>query len=99
MLGHTAALQFFAKDEGIITNLIGLKKAQELESVYELEVHKKIGERAYYVKHGGKNIFHVVLFNKDRSKLLADIRRLEQMVKIETSPTNGHSKHNNKKKS
>jgi len=84
VLGHSVAMKFFAKKEGIITNLIGIKKAKELKSVVDLSLNKKVGSRATYAKNGGKSVFTVMMFNKERSKLLADIRRLEQMIKIET---------------
>lgn len=82
--GYSAAFKFFAKKEGKITTLTGTKKAQQLDSFYEITINKKIGDRAIYAKNGGKSVFNIILFNKERSKLLADIRRLEQMVKIET---------------
>jgi len=84
VLGHTVAMKFFAKNEGKITSLKGIKRAQELESFHLINVHKKIGDRAVYAKNGGKSVFNIILHNKDRSKLLADMRRLEQSVKIET---------------
>ncbi|MCK5096062.1 MAG: ATP-grasp domain-containing protein [Candidatus Pacebacteria bacterium] len=95
VLGHTAVFQFFAKDEGVLTKLTGIKKAQELRSFFSIEVNKKLGDRCLYAKNGGKSVFDIILFNKDRSELLADIRRLEQMVEIETET---RSSGNNTKK-
>lgn len=82
--GYAAVLKFFAQKEGVITNLTGTQKAQNLESFQAIEMNKKIGERAVFAKHGGKSVFNIILFNKSRANLLADIRRLEQAVKIET---------------
>jgi biotin carboxylase len=82
--GYTAVMKFFAKNEGKITTLTGVKKAQELKSFHNISVNKKIGDMARFAKNGGKSVFNITLFNKDRAKLLADIRRLEKMVKIET---------------
>lgn len=84
ILGHTAAMKFFAKKEGTIKSITGIKKARELQSFYEINVHAKVGDRAIFAKNGGKSIFNIILHNKDRSKLLADIRRLESFVKIKT---------------
>lgn len=89
---HSAFLKFFAKKEGIITNIKGLKKAQELKSLYKLMPNKKIGDKATFAKHGGKSVFNIILVNKERSKLLADIRRLEQMIIIETRKNIGITK-------
>ncbi|MFH1189025.1 MAG: ATP-grasp domain-containing protein [bacterium] len=82
--GYTAAMKFFAKKEGKLIKLTGLKKAEELKSFYSLKISKKLGEQCRYAKHGGRSVFNIILFNPDRSKLLADIHRLEQMIKIET---------------
>lgn len=81
--GFAAAMKFFARDEGRIQKIGGIKKAQALDSFHSIAVNKKIGDRAVYAKHGGKSVFNIILFNKDRSNLLADIRRLEQIIKIE----------------
>ena len=78
-------MKFFAKKEGILTELKGLKKARALESFKSLNIKNKIGDKCLYAKNGGSSIFNIIMFNKDRSKLLADIRRLEQMIIIKTS--------------
>ncbi|MBT3949126.1 ATP-grasp domain-containing protein [Candidatus Parcubacteria bacterium] len=82
--GYTAALKFFAKKEGRLTKLTGIKKAQKLESLHEIMINKKIGSRCRYAKNGGGSVFNIILFNENRSKLLADIRRLEKMIDIQT---------------
>ncbi len=82
--GYTATLKFFAKKEGRLTKLVGIKKAQTLKSFQHISINKKIGDRCIYAKNGGKSVFNITLFNKNRSDLLADIRRLETMIKIET---------------
>jgi len=82
--GYTAVMKFFASKEGEITQVSGVKKAQELSSFVHIKQSLRVGDRALYAKHGGKNVFNITLFNKTRSKLLADIRRLEKMVKINT---------------
>jgi biotin carboxylase len=82
--GHAVALQMYARQEGIITNLLGVKKIQALKSFHMIEMNKKIGDRATFAKNGGKSVGNIVLFNKDRSKLLADVRRVEQLFKVET---------------
>lgn len=84
VLGYTAAMKFFAKKEGRIETISGIKRSQELQSFYSITINKKIGDSARFAKNGGKSVFNIILHNRDRSKLLADIRRLEQMVKIET---------------
>jgi len=82
--GYAVAMKFFAKQEGKLFKLQGIKKAQELKSLKKLYVHKKVGDQCTYAKHGGSSVFDLIMFNKDRSELLADIRRLEKMIDIET---------------
>lgn len=82
---HSVAMKFFAKKEGRLTQLLGIKKAQGLESFRSISVHKKVGDMCQFAKNGGNSVFNIILSNPDRSRLLADIRRLEQMIKIETA--------------
>jgi putative component of toxin-antitoxin plasmid stabilization module len=81
--GFAATLKWYPKKEGVITKLKGIKRIRELKSVVELNVHKKVGDRCYFAKNGGKAVFTVTLYNHDRAKLLADIRRVEQLVDIQ----------------
>ncbi len=80
--GYAAVLKWFAGKEGVITEMKGVKKIEQLESFHKIDMRKKIGDRATFARNGGKSIFNLFLYNKDRSKLLADIRRVEQMVKV-----------------
>lgn len=81
-LGYTAALKVFAKKEGIISSIQGIKKLSDLESFHHISINKKVGDKATFAKNGGKSIFNITLFNKERSRLLADIRRMEKGVNI-----------------
>lgn len=80
--GYATVIKWFAPKEGQIVEMKGVKKLEELESFHSITINKKIGDRAVFARNGGRSIFNVFLYNSDRSKLLADIRRLEQMVKI-----------------
>jgi biotin carboxylase len=79
------AMKWFANKEGKITEMKGIKKIEQLESFHSIEINKKIGDRAVFARNGGRSIFNLFLHNKDRSRLLADIRRVEQLVKIKVS--------------
>jgi len=94
--GWATAMKFFAKEEGRLKQLKGIQKIGDLESLIEIKVNKKIGDRCLFAKNGGKSICDVILFNKNRSELLADIRRIERTLIIKTEKTNG--KTNTKKK-
>lgn len=80
--GYAVTLKWYPKKEGIITKLKGIKKIRELRSFVDIIVNKKVGDRCYFAKNGGKAVFTVTLYNEERSKLLADIRRVEQLVDI-----------------
>jgi len=84
ILGYTSVFKIFSKNPGIITTLKGVKKIKELSSFISVVVNKKVGDRTYSASNGGKSVFNVTLFNEDRPKLLADIRRMEKMIEIKT---------------
>lgn len=85
-LGYTAVMKWFAKKEGRLVGITGLKRARALESFHDISINKQKGDMCRFAKHGGMSVFNITLHNKDRSKLLADIRRLEQNVKIVVEP-------------
>ena len=80
--GFAATLKWYPKKEGVITSLKGIKKCQELKSFSELKLLKKVGDRCHFAKNGGKAVFTITLYNSDRSRLLADIRRVEQLMDV-----------------
>jgi len=82
--GFTAVLQFFARKEGALKELRGIVKIKKLASFVGIAVNKKIGDRCKFAKNGGKSVCNLTLFNPDRSELLADIRRAEQLILIKT---------------
>jgi hypothetical protein len=80
--GFSAYIKHFAEKEGRITEMKGIKKIETLKSFHSIVVNKKVGDRSIFAKNGGRSVFNAVFYNADRSKLLADIRRLEKMVHI-----------------
>lgn len=79
---YATALKYYPEKEGTITELKGIKKIQALESFKSIKMLKKIGDRSVFAQNGGTAVFSVILANADKSKLLADTRRVEQLVKI-----------------
>jgi len=82
VLGYATVLKYYPKKEGVITELKGIKKIQALKSFHSILVQKKVGDRSRFATNGGTAVFSVTLCNGDRSKLLADVRRVEQLIKI-----------------
>ncbi len=83
--GFAATLKWYPKQEGRLTRLKGIKKIQELGSFVDLILEKKLGDYCRFARNGGKAVFKVTLYNKERSKLLADIRRVEKLIDIQVS--------------
>jgi len=83
--GFAATLKWYPEKEGRITKLKGIKKIRELKSVVDIVVNKKVGDRCIFAKNGGKAVFSVTLYNKERAKLLADIRRVEKLIDIKVA--------------
>lgn len=81
--GYAATIKWYPKKEGRITGMKGIKKCQTLKSFVDIKVIKKVGDRSIFARHGGKAVFTLTLFNKERSKLLADIRRIEKFVEVQ----------------
>ena len=75
-------MKFFSKKEGVLTSILGLKKIQSLDSYHSVAINKKVGDRAVFAKNGGKSVFNLFMYNVDRAKLLADIRRVEKLIEI-----------------
>ena len=83
--GYTSVIKFFAKEEGIITKIIGIKKAQQLPSFEGIVQGLKKGDKARFAKNGGTYVFHITLFNTNKAQFIEDKRKLEKMVLIETT--------------
>jgi biotin carboxylase len=83
--GFACAMKWFAAKEGKIAEMKGIKKIEQLESFHSIVVNKKVGDRAVFARNGGRSVFNLFLKNNDRSKLLADIRRVEQLVEIKVA--------------
>jgi D-alanine-D-alanine ligase-like ATP-grasp enzyme len=86
--GFAAYMKWFSDTEGIIIETKGIKKIEQLESFHKISVKKKVGDKAVFASNGGRAIFLLYLYNADRARLLADIRRIEEMVsiKVEKKP-------------
>jgi biotin carboxylase len=85
--GYISVIKFFAKQEGTITKITGIKKAQSLLSFAGTVQNLKKGDKARFAKNGGIYIVRVTLFNKNKAQFIEDKRKLEKMVHIETSKT------------
>lgn len=83
--GYAAVMRYYPSAEGKIEQISGLKKIREVDSFKEISIKAKVGDRSYFAKNGGKGVFDLTLYNTDRPKLLADIRRVEKNVKVKVT--------------
>jgi len=90
--GFACTMKWFAEKEGKIVELKGIKKIENLASFHKIDVNKKVGDRAVFARNGGRSVFNLFMFNADRSQLLADIRRAEQLVDIKIAVRKNSSK-------
>jgi len=83
--GYSVALKLFAKKEGRLKSITGVKKVKALSSFKDIDINKNVGDDLKFAKNGGGSIMDVIMFNVSRSDLLADIRRLEKALIFEVS--------------
>ena len=83
VLKYTASFNIFPKKRGVIKSIKGLKKVRELDSLRQLVIVKKVGDKAGLSKQGFNKVLDITLSHKSRSELLADIRRMEKAIIIE----------------
>ncbi len=81
--GYAIAMQFFAQKEGTLSKIHGLRKTNKLPSISKLTANKKPNDKCTFARNGGTSVINVTLFNKDRSQLLADVRKMEKVIRIE----------------
>ena len=86
--GYACAMKWFAPKEGLITEMKGIKRVEQLESFHHVVVNKKVGDKATFARNGGRSVFNLFLYNDERSKLLADIRRVEKMIEVKVAGRN-----------
>ncbi len=86
--GFTAVMQFYSFHKGRLQSLEGINKVRKLESFSRIDINKKIGDMCDFARNGDDPVFSIVLVNKNRSRLLADIRRLEKTIQIKVHRPN-----------
>ncbi|HEX3081781.1 MAG TPA: ATP-grasp domain-containing protein [Candidatus Saccharimonadia bacterium] len=83
--GYTSVMEFYARQEGKLSKIQGLFKIEALSSVQSVKVMKEPGDKLLFAKNGGDPVLRVTLCDPVRSNVLADIRRIEQSLKILTA--------------
>ncbi len=86
--GFSCAMKWYLPKEGIISEMKGIKRIEQLDSFHSITLNKKVGDRFVFARNGGRSVFNLFLYHADRSKLLADIRRVEKMVEVKVRARN-----------
>lgn len=81
---HVAKLKFYAKKPGKLTSIGGFQTVKDLKSVVQVYQEKKIGDFCDYAKNGHEFVVMFVIKTKTRAMLLGEVRKIEQLIKIET---------------
>lgn len=81
--GFSAVMKIYADKEGILKRIVGKQKIKKLRSYKKHDQNRQNGDKLLFARNGGSSVIDVYLFNERRSDLLADIHRLEQILKIE----------------
>ena len=92
--GYTSVIKFFAKEEGTITKITGIKKAESLPSFVKTVQNLKKGDTARFAKNGGTYAFYITLFHSDKAQFIEDKRKLEKMIHIETKKQRKNNSNN-----
>ena len=81
--GFSAVLKLYPDTEGVLTKISGKQKIKTIESYKKHDQNYQYGDKVRFARNGGASVMDVYLFNEKHSGLLADIHRLEQMLRIE----------------
>lgn len=81
-LGYSAVLKLYPDKEGVLEKIIGKQKIKTIKSYKKHDMNSQYGDKIKFARNGGSSVMDVYLFNEQRSGLLADIHRLEQMIQI-----------------
>jgi hypothetical protein len=82
-IGHAAAINIYAKSEGIIKTVEGLEAARNLDSYVYLDQNAHVGDLALFAGNGGDAIIDGVLSNKDPQKLQQDLKKVRNLIDIQ----------------
>ncbi len=82
--GYSSTMRFYAKSEGFIKKISGIKMISKLPSFINLDKKLGKGDKCLHAKNGGVYVFKVNLFNTDKDQLTADKRTITKTVHIET---------------
>jgi len=79
-----AKLKFYPKKAGTLVSIGGLQKVKDMFSVASVYQEKKIGDFCDYAKNGHQYVITFIIKADTRAKLLGEVRKIEQLIKIET---------------
>ncbi|MBW4082415.1 ATP-grasp domain-containing protein [Paenibacillus sp. S150] len=81
---RAAAIRFFTPDAGVVTDILGLEEARQLEYVDEVAVTVKAGDAVPVIKHSLDRVGYVVTVAEDAAEAVRLSREVERSVQIIT---------------
>ena len=78
-----ASLVFIPPLIGRLKHVSGVNEARCMSSIYEVKMHKKIGDVLRPLRSGADRAGHVLAFDKDALKCINSAKRALNMIKLE----------------
>jgi hypothetical protein len=86
ILAYTAVFNIYAHQEGHIISIEGKEIVEGLSSFISLKQGLQIGDTALFAKNNGNPIFDIILSNSEETLLQSDIKTMQRVLQIQTSP-------------
>lgn len=83
---YTAVFNIYAHQEGYITSIDGKEIVEGLASFISLKQGLYLGDTALFAKNNGDPIFDIILSNSESALLQSDIKIMQRVLQIHTSP-------------
>jgi len=80
--GYAVVFKIFAKREGRLKSINGLNKIKQLDSFVSAQIKLTSGEYCRFAKNGGKSVINLIMSNRHKTALLADIQIMEKCLVI-----------------
>lgn len=84
LINHTAYFKIYARQEGVLASIEGLRKIRQLPSFISLSQGVKVGQPVRFAKNNGEPVLMVVLSHKDKKQFEEDVRTLEHSLHLHT---------------
>lgn len=81
----SASLIFISPKEGLLRGINGIKEAISMDSIYEVEIYKKVGDRLCSLRSGSDRLGHILAFDVDPEKCRNSATQALNMIKVDVA--------------